>query len=566
MKASDPHRWPVGRQLALVVGISVGLTVVLSSGYFIFQQDKVLRASLQTSQKVMRADLENKGKLLAHTVATATERAVFVMDFLFVNNVIKTTVQEDDELLYGFVMDNKRRVLVHTNPKLMGKVLESDDAQRASKVESVKTQMAKFENADVLEVVSPIVVPTGRWGTLSFGMSLDRVNKSLLESETKLAEEMTRGVQTIIFVALGLMVFGCLIGLVLSREVVGPLKILIEGVARVRGGDLESEVAMRGGKEFIQLGTAFKEMTTAIQERDLALKEYGQHLEEMVRDRTLDLKLEVEQHDQARLEAREATQEALFAQAEAESLRFQAERQAEEVKKLNHLLTETVLKRYLPPSLVDKIISGEVSMNKQAEMRNITVLFSDLVGFTKVSEQLGPEKISALLNEYLTRMNDVIFEHGGTVDKFIGDAVMVMFGAPMEMNPQEQAFHATNCALAMQREMEVLTETWKSEGVADLQMRIGIHQGGAVVGNFGSDRRSDYTCIGPTVNMAARIESVGSPGEVYISEEIVQYLDAADVTAKGLHSLKGIEEEQLLYSVARREAGALSHGAQRRSL
>ena len=202
-------------------------------------------------------------------------------------------------------------------------------------------------------------------------------------------------------------------------------------------------------------------------------------------------------------------------------------------------------------------------MNTQAEMRNITVLFSDLVGFTKLSGELGPEKISALLNQYLTRMNDVIFEHGGTVDKFIGDAVMVMFGAPVEMNPKEQAFHATDCALAMQREMRIFAEDWQSEGVGDLQMRIGIHQGGAVVGNFGSNRRSDYTCIGPAVNMASRIESVGSPGEVYISEEIVQYLDAADVTAKGRHSLKGIEEEQLLYSVARREAGALSHGAQR---
>ena len=100
-----------------------------------------------------------------------------------------------------------------------------------------------------------------------------------------------------------------------------------------------------------------------------------------------------------------------------------------EVQKLNDYITESVLKRYLPPALIGDILSGELSMDRPAELREITVLFSDLRGFTELSEALGPEKISDVLNQYLTVMNEVIFEHEGTIDKFIGDAVMVLWSA-----------------------------------------------------------------------------------------------------------------------------------------
>ena len=220
-----------------------------------------------------------------------------------------------------------------------------------------------------------------------------------------------------------------------------------------------------------------------------------------------------------------------------------------EVEDLNRFLTESVLKRYLPPTLIEKIIGGEISMDKPAEMRRVTVLFSDLCGFTAASETLGPQAISELLNEYLTTMNDVIFNHGGTIDKFIGDAIMVIFGAPAEMDSKEQAERATACARDMQAAMEVIAQEWDSRSAGHLKMRIGIHQGDAVVGNFGSDRRSDYTCIGPTVNLASRIESACDPGEIFISSQLCDFLPDMKTEKVGEFELRGVDGVQALFNI-----------------
>ena len=146
-------------------------------------------------------------------------------------------------------------------------------------------------------------------------------------------------------------------------------------------------------------------------------------------------------------------------------------------------------------------------------------------------------------------MNKVIYEHGGTIDKFIGDAIMVVFGAPTAMIPQDQTERATQCAVAMQAAMNDLNKQWAGDGIPELKMRIGIHQGVAVVGNFGSALRSDYTAIGPTVNMASRIEAACEPGEVFISGEVCDYLDEELAEEVGKFELKGIEGKQNLYKL-----------------
>ena len=186
-------------------------------------------------------------------------------------------------------------------------------------------------------------------------------------------------------------------------------------------------------------------------------------------------------------------------------------------------------------------------MDEQPKMKTVTILFSDLKGFTAISEKLGPEEIGHLLNDYFSTMNEVIFEHGGTIDKFIGDAVMVFFGAPKDLDAGLQAQQAVACGLAMQKRMRFFAERWAERGAGDVSMRIGIHQGEAVVGNFGSTQRMDYTCIGPAVNLASRIESASEPGEVFVSQAVADYLDDGSHACMGTFQLKGIQEEQTLY-------------------
>jgi len=224
----------------------------------------------------------------------------------------------------------------------------------------------------------------------------------------------------------------------------------------------------------------------------------------------------------------------------------------QEAEDRSQFITESVLKRYVAPSVINDILEGDVDFDKEAELENVTVLFCDLAGFTRASEELGAIAVSNIINEFFTVMSDVIFEHGGTIDKFIGDSIMAIFGAPKEMAPEEQALRAVECAKAMQQAMEGLKLIWSTDGAVGLELRVGIHQGDAVVGNFGSYRRVDYTCIGSNVNLASRIESVCEPGQVFISEVVAGLLRPEASELAGMYQLKGIEPAQALYRVRSR--------------
>jgi len=159
---------------------------------------------------------------------------------------------------------------------------------------------------------------------------------------------------------------------------------------------------------------------------------------------------------------------------------------------------------YVSGDVVQEMIANPDKLKLGGERRDVSVLFSDLAGFTSLSERLEPDEVAQVVNMYLTAMTRVIMAHGGTVDKFIGDAVMAFWGAPLD-DPQH-ALHALKASIAMQQAMQEMQPALRELGADTLSLRIGINSGPAIIGNMGSDIRFDYTAIGDTVNLAARLE------------------------------------------------------------
>lgn len=180
--------------------------------------------------------------------------------------------------------------------------------------------------------------------------------------------------------------------------------------------------------------------------------------------------------------------------------------------------------RFLPEYVVKQMLENPESFKLGGVNQTITILFADIRGFTSISEHAPPEKIVGLLNRYFSAMTDIIFAHGGTLDKYLGDGLMALFGAPTT-TPQD-ASNALNAAVAMQRRLLGINQELRDEGLAEVGVGIGLHTGEVTVGYIGSERRSEYTAIGDSVNTASRLESNARGGQILIS----------DVTAKAARS------------------------------
>lgn len=172
--------------------------------------------------------------------------------------------------------------------------------------------------------------------------------------------------------------------------------------------------------------------------------------------------------------------------------------------------------RYVSPEVAQQVLSDPTSLHPGGDLRTVTVLMSDLRGFTSLSEQLSPPEMVEILNAYLGRMSDIIARHDGTVIEFIGDAIMALFGAPTVQ--EDDPLHAVACAAEMHMELERFNAEYGERGVPPLQQGIGINTGEVIVGNIGSEKRMKYGVVGDDVNLAARAESLTVGGEVLVSE------------------------------------------------
>ncbi len=235
----------------------------------------------------------------------------------------------------------------------------------------------------------------------------------------------------------------------------------------------------------------------------------------------------------------------------------QLEASEQRVKQLNSYLTESILKRFLPEAIVNKAAIGQLALDLSPEPYRVTILFCDLVGFTHLCSQLESSVLSELLNDYLEAMTADIFRRGGTVDKFIGDGIMALFGAPEELSRREQALKSIYTAKAMQNSLVKLNEKWKTKKVLDhgnipyLKLRCGIHQGLAVVGMFGGKQRKDYTAIGKAVNIADRLQEAAHPNSILVSEAVLNCLTAPELKAINpqLVHPKSVNYNFLCYSI-----------------
>ena len=171
----------------------------------------------------------------------------------------------------------------------------------------------------------------------------------------------------------------------------------------------------------------------------------------------------------------------------------------------------SAFQQYLTRSVMEEMLADPTKLKLGGQKRNMTVFFSDIRGFTTLSEALPPDEVSKMLNEYLTPMTDLVFQYEGTLDKYMGDAIMAFWGAPSDQ--QDHALRACRTSLDMLAKLDALRAGWKAAGRPDIDIGIGVNSGNISVGNMGSTRLFNYTVIGDDVNLASRLEG-GSPSAI----------------------------------------------------
>ena len=224
-----------------------------------------------------------------------------------------------------------------------------------------------------------------------------------------------------------------------------------------------------------------------------------------------------------------------------------------ELETANDFLASLSMKisRYLAPQIYKSIFSGQKDVTIQTERKRLTIFFSDIKDFTATTERLQPEQITQLLNEYFTEMSKIALAHGGTIDKFIGDAMLIFFGDPETRGDAEDAKACLRMAVEMQQRIAGLNAKWRNAGIEyPFRVRMGINTGFCNVGNFGSNDRMDYTIIGAEANLAARLQSIAEPGQLVVSYET--YALARDIVvaeARPPITMKGISREVVPYAI-----------------
>lgn len=227
-----------------------------------------------------------------------------------------------------------------------------------------------------------------------------------------------------------------------------------------------------------------------------------------------------------------------------------AQHQIQEQKEESFQLSRKLIK-YLPAQVWESIFKGKRDARLQTQRKRLTIFFSDIKDFTETSDEMPPDLLTEMLNTYFEHMSKIALRYGGTIDKFIGDAILIFYGDPVSRGNKEDALACVSMAIEMRREMQILRQKWQSQNLdRPLHVRMGITTGYCHVGNFGSDTRMSYTIIGRDANLAARLQSVASPDEILIAHETYLLVrEKIMCKEKGAVSLRGISKPIQVWEV-----------------
>ncbi len=292
-----------------------------------------------------------------------------------------------------------------------------------------------------------------------------------------------------------------LLSWLVSRSIIKPLKLLLEATSRLRKGDMTARAPVVSSDEVADLAKSFNTMADELQKAYSKLNQKTEVLENLAQK----------------------------------------------------------LAKYLSPQVYKSIFSGKTDVKIETKRKKLTVFFSDIKGFTTITDNMESEALSALLNNYFTEMSEIALRYGGTIDKYMGDAIMIFFGDPESKGEREDAIACVTMAIEMRERMKYLRRKWEEEGISNaLQIRIGINTGHCTVGNFGSENRLDYTIIGGNVNLASRLETGAEPNQILISYETYALIkDKIDCEPKGEIHVKGIARVIKTYQVIGLREGSI---------
>lgn len=225
--------------------------------------------------------------------------------------------------------------------------------------------------------------------------------------------------------------------------------------------------------------------------------------------------------------------------------RLRNKAESDELRRTKELIKQT-FERYVPPSVVERLLQDPTQIRLGGQSQEVTVMFSDLQGFTSVSEHTDPERVLSILNQYHALVVSIVQKYDGTVDKFIGDGVMALYNTPLGQS--DHAVRAVQTALEIRDELDTFNAQFEPQ--YRMKMNFGINTGIAVVGNIGSQQIMNFTAVGDTVNLASRLQGLSQNGQILVSQATYKLLDGHfEVRELGERSIKGRQESVLIYEV-----------------